>query len=128
MITIAAVCESDKSEARIGLSPDTVKKFASLGCKVQVQSGAGKGSHFSDDEYKEAGASIAKDAAAALKGADIVLAVRRPDAKRLKGTAPQALVIGLKISIAAEPAPASPPEPMAAPATSIVMSTPVSRR
>ena len=95
MITIAAVCESDKSEHRIGLSPDTVKKFAGLGCKVQVQSGAGKGSHFSDDEYKEAGASVVKDAAAALKGADIVLAVRRPDAKRLKGTSPQAFVIGL---------------------------------
>jgi NAD(P) transhydrogenase subunit alpha len=95
MITIAAVCESDESEHRIGLSPETVKKFAGLGCKVQVQSGAGKGSHFSDDEYKEAGASVVKDAAATLKGADILLAVRRPDAKRLKGTTPQAFVIGL---------------------------------
>lgn len=95
MITIAAVCESDKSEDRIGLSPETVKKFTALGCKVQVQSGAGKGPHFSDDEYKEMGATIAKDAAAALKGADILLAVRRPDAKRLKGTAAEALVIGL---------------------------------
>jgi len=95
MITIAAVCESDKSEDRIGLSPETVKKFTGLGCKIQVQSGAGKGSHFSDEDYKEMGASVVKDAAAALKGADIVLAVRRPDAKRLKGTAADALVIGL---------------------------------
>ena len=95
MTTIAAVCESDKSEDRIGLSPETVKKFVGLGAKVQVQSGAGNGSHFSDEEYKEAGASVVKDAAAALKGADIVLAVRRPDAKRLKGAATDALVIGL---------------------------------
>ena len=95
MITIAAVCESDKSEDRIGLSPETVKKFTGLGCKVQVQTGAGKGSHFSDDDYKEMGASVVKDAASALKGADIVLAVRRPDAKALKGTAGDALVIGL---------------------------------
>ena len=95
MITIAAVCESDKSEDRIGLSPETVKKFTGLGCKVQVQAGAGKGSHFSDDDYKEMGASVVKDAASALKGADIVLAVGRPDAKALKGTARDALVIGL---------------------------------
>ena len=95
MITIAAVCENDKSEDRIGLSPETVKKFANLGCKVQVQSGAGKGSHFSDGEYEEAGAVIAKDAGSALKGADILLAVRRPEAKNIKGASDKAFVVGL---------------------------------
>lgn len=38
----------------------------------------------------------------------------------------KALVEGVKILIAAEPAPASPPEPIAAPAASVVTSIPVS--
>ena len=95
MITIAAVSESDKSEHRIGLSPETVKKYTGLGCKVQIQSGAGEGSCFSDKDFSDAGATIAKSASAALKGADILLAVRRPSANTLKSLAKNAIVVGL---------------------------------
>lgn len=95
MTTIAVACESQKSERRIGLSPETAKKFAALGCRVKVESGAGKGSYFSDKDYEEAGATIAKTAAAALKGADIVLTVRRPPAGLLKSIRKDAVVIGL---------------------------------
>jgi len=95
MITIAVVSESDKSEHRVGLSPDTVKKFVALGCKIQVQAGAGAGSRFSDKEFAAAGATIAKSAGAAMKGADILLTVRRPAASSLKGLAKNAIVVGL---------------------------------
>ncbi len=95
MITIAVVSESDKSELRVGLSPETVKKYVGLGCKVQVQSGAGAGSRFSDKDFQEAGATIAKSASAATKGADILLSVRRPPTASLKGLGKGALVIGL---------------------------------
>ena len=95
MITIAVVSESDKSERRIGLSPETVKKYGALGCKVQVQAGAGDGARFFDKDMKEAGATIVKSAAAALKGADILLAVRRPPASTLKGLANASIVIGM---------------------------------
>ena len=61
MTTIAVACESQKSEPRIGLSPETAKKFAALGCRVKVESGAGKGSYFSDKDYEEAGRDHRKD-------------------------------------------------------------------
>lgn len=92
MVTIAVPAEGDKSEHRVALSPETAKKFVGLGCCVRVQAGAGSGSQFSDAEYKEAGASVARSAAETLKGADIVLTVRRPSAASLKGVAKGAIL------------------------------------
>ena len=79
--TIAIPAEDGKIEPRVAASADTVKKFIALGAKVVVQSGAGSNSAVSDDEFKEAGATIAKGSEATLKGADIVLCVRRPSAE-----------------------------------------------
>lgn len=92
MITIAVPAEGDKEERRVALSPETAKKFTSLGCAVRVQAGAGAGSNFSDAEYREAGAKIATTAAAVLKGADIVLTVRRPKPVTLRGAAKNAIL------------------------------------
>lgn len=85
MITIAVPAESDKNERRVAMAPEAAKKFIALGCKLRVQAGAGAGSEISDAEYKEAGATIARSAAETVKGADIVLTVRRPTAATLKG-------------------------------------------
>lgn len=95
MTTIAVPAESEKGEKRVALSPETAKKFTALGCQVRVQSGAGAGANFADADYREAGATVSKNAAAALKGADIVLAVRRPKAETLKGVADGALLVCL---------------------------------
>ncbi len=92
MITIAVPAEADKSERRVALSPETAKKFTALGCRVRIQAGAGAGSQISDAEFKEAGASVVNGAAATLKGADIVLTVRRPAATALKGAANGAIL------------------------------------
>ena len=45
---------------------------------VAVESGAGAGCHFSDDQYREAGAEVVTDRKRELAKADIVLRVRRP--------------------------------------------------
>ena len=92
MITIAVPAEGDKSENRVALSPETAKKFTGLGAKVRVQAGAGAGSNFSDADYKAAGAAVSSSAAATLKGADIILTVRRPSAASLKGAAKSAML------------------------------------
>ena len=65
-------------EKRVAVSPDSIKKLIALGFEVVVESGAGDGASFSDDVYKEAGASIARDAAGALSDVDIVFKVRPP--------------------------------------------------
>ncbi len=82
MIKIAVPAE-EEAEPRIALSPETAKKFTSLGCEVFVQSGAGKRSRISDAEFEEVGAKIAASAADLLKDADIVLKVGRPTSEEI---------------------------------------------
>jgi NAD(P) transhydrogenase subunit alpha len=77
MITIGVPAESP-DEPRIGLSPETAKKLVKLGAKVSIRSGAGLRSHFSDEEFRAAGAEIVATDEGAVKAADIVLMVRRP--------------------------------------------------
>ncbi len=75
---IAIPKERRPGERRVAATPDTVKKFIGLGQSVVVESGAGEGTSIPDDHFAAAGATIAPDAAAALKDADIVLKVARP--------------------------------------------------
>lgn len=75
---IAIPKERRAHETRVAASPDTVKKFVGLGCAVQVEKDAGLAASFTDDAYVAAGATIAKNAAAVYKDADVVLKVQRP--------------------------------------------------
>ncbi len=75
---IAVPKERMPGETRAATSPDVVKKLVGLGCEVVVEKGAGDKASMTDAEFQEAGASIADDAAAALKDADVVLKVQRP--------------------------------------------------
>jgi NAD(P) transhydrogenase subunit alpha len=93
MVTIAVASES-ADEPRIAVSPDTIKKFAALGAKVRVQSGAGLRSRISDEAYKAAGAEVVSRADA-LAAADVLLAVRRPSADDVKALKPGAIVAAM---------------------------------
>ncbi|MEO5374712.1 MAG: Re/Si-specific NAD(P)(+) transhydrogenase subunit alpha [Alphaproteobacteria bacterium] len=75
---IAIPKERRAFELRVAASPDTVKRFTGLGVDVVVETGAGDASSLTDESFRAAGATIAPDAAAALKDADIVLKVQRP--------------------------------------------------
>jgi proton-translocating NAD(P)+ transhydrogenase subunit alpha len=75
---IAVLKENSPNETRVAASPESVKKFIGLGADVVVEKNAGKAASILDEAYKDAGASIAASASAALKGADVVLKVRRP--------------------------------------------------
>ena len=94
MITIGVPAESSE-EPRIGISPETAKKLVKQGAKVLIRAGAGLRSHFSDEDYKAAGADIVATDADAVSGADIVLTVRRPSLALVKSTKPGALLIGM---------------------------------
>jgi len=94
MIAIGVPAEGS-DEPRIGLTPETVKKLVKAGAKVTVRSGAGLRSHFSDDDYKEAGASIAKSDEDAVGDADVVFAVRRPPVELAKAMKKGAALIGM---------------------------------
>lgn len=75
---LAILKERRPNETRVAASPETVKKFVSLGVDVCIEKGAGAAASLPDAEFRDAGASIAADAKGALNGADVVLKVQRP--------------------------------------------------
>ena len=91
---IGVLAEEVPGERRIAVSPDSVRAFRKKGAEVAVQAGAGAFSFISDQALAEAGAKMVS-AGEAVIDADVVLAVRRPQAKMLAGTKTGALVIGL---------------------------------
>ncbi|MBF2760520.1 MAG: Re/Si-specific NAD(P)(+) transhydrogenase subunit alpha [Ectothiorhodospiraceae bacterium AqS1] len=92
---IAVIRESHPQESRVAISPDTVARFRALNLEVRVQSGAGERSGFSDPALEKAGARIEADGEALLGQADIVLAVRAPDAKQCEAIKRGASLIGM---------------------------------
>jgi len=90
---IAVLRELADGETRVAATPETVTKFKALGAEVAVEAGAGALARIPDADYAAAGA-IVGTAAATIKGADIVLTVRRPKVSSLNGVNPGALVIG----------------------------------
>jgi len=89
---IAVAAEADPSEPRVAATPETVKKMIALGAEVAVQPGAGVKSGILDADYTAAGATVSADA---VRGADVVLQVRRPAATELSGMQKGALVIAI---------------------------------
>ena len=81
---IAVLKETRSGETRVAATPETVKKFISLGATVTVQAGAGAGARFADADYAAAGASISPSAADAVQGADAVLKVLAPSSEELR--------------------------------------------
>src|SRR4051812_3865851 len=82
-------------EPRVAATPDTVKKMKALGAAVVVQTGAGVKSGVLDADYEAAGASIAPSAVDAVRDADVVLKVRRPNPDEVTAYKPGALVLAI---------------------------------
>jgi len=88
--------ESTPGETRVAATPDTVKKFISLGCSVAVECGAGTPSGYLDEAYAEQGADlIEKGDTSAWSQADVLLCVQAPSAATLARLRQGALVVGL---------------------------------
>ncbi|MEM9495854.1 MAG: Re/Si-specific NAD(P)(+) transhydrogenase subunit alpha [Pseudomonadota bacterium] len=104
---LAVLKESRPGEARVAASPETVKKFVGLGVEVAVQTGAGEGARFSDEDYKEAGASISPSAADVVQNADIVVKVQRPTDSELR-------ILGRGVKLAAILSPFNDPDSVSA--------------
>ena len=98
---IAVAKEIDPSEPRVAVSPDTVKKFKALGVDVAIEPGAGVKSGLPDAEFTAVGASVRADA---LKDADIIIKVKRPEASELASYKRGALVIAIMDPYGNEPA------------------------
>ena len=73
---IGVPSETVAGEARVAVTPETVKKLKALGHQLRVESGAGLAASVTDEAYVAAGAEIS-DAAGAWQ-ADLLLKVRGP--------------------------------------------------
>ncbi|WP_294079856.1 NAD(P) transhydrogenase subunit alpha [Proteiniphilum sp. UBA5384] len=67
-----------QGEARVAATPETVKKFVKDGFAVLVETGAGEGSHYYDNQYAEAGAELVADPKQLFARANLILKVKEP--------------------------------------------------
>ncbi|MDD2278169.1 MAG: NAD(P) transhydrogenase subunit alpha [Bacteroidales bacterium] len=65
-------------EKRVSAIPETVKKMVDSGAKVLFEEGAGVGSHYADQEYKDAGAEIVSNVEDIYTQSDVILKVKEP--------------------------------------------------
>lgn len=75
---IAVPKETRPGERRVALVPESCKKLVQAGYAVAIEAGAGATAFYSDDAYRQAGATVESDAQALLGSADFVCKVNAP--------------------------------------------------
>lgn len=80
---IAIPKETHPGENRIPIIPNDAKKLVRLGAEVVIEAGMGAGSGFTDEEYTEAGATIATSRDELLASGDIVMRLRKPEREEI---------------------------------------------
>lgn len=84
--------ETYLGEKRVCLTPDAVTALTSHGHRIVVETGAGDGANYTDQEYSEAGAKISYDVEEAFK-CNIVLKVAPPSQQEIEYMNPQTTLI-----------------------------------
>ncbi len=75
-MNIGTTKELKNHEYRVGLTPDNVMAYIAAGHSVYVETGAGVGAGFSDDEYKYAGATILATPKEVFDASDMLVKVK----------------------------------------------------
>ena len=70
---IGSILENQQFEKRIAITPEIVKKYISLGFKINLSENYGSHLGIKDDEYVKMGASLNKDDKEILNSSDIIL-------------------------------------------------------
>lgn len=89
---LACLQERAPGERRVALTPETARRFLTLGASVCIESGAGTSAAFADADY--AGVEV-RTRAAILESADLLLCVQSPEAAELARMKPGAVLVGL---------------------------------
>ena len=76
--------EIKTAEARVALTPAGAEILAKAGHQVTVESHAGDGSGFVDDDYQKAGAKLASTAAEVWEAAEMILKVKEPQPEEIQ--------------------------------------------
>lgn len=78
-MNIVVLRETAAGERRVPLIPASAEKLVKLGAQLAVERGLGDAIGIPDDAYARVGAALYDDRAAALRAADLVLRLRKPD-------------------------------------------------
>src|SRR4028118_1810310 len=70
-------------EYRVGLTPPSVAELVSAGHEVIVQTQAGMGIDFEDQDYIDAGARVAASAEETFAAADMIVKVKEPQQQEI---------------------------------------------
>ncbi|CAN5581201.1 alanine dehydrogenase [soil metagenome] len=82
-IRIGVPVEVSNEESRVALAPYAVGILAANGHSVIIERGAGKGAHFGDDEYADAGAEVVGSAAELYASSEVIAKVAPPSEEEL---------------------------------------------
>ena len=85
--------ETASGENRVATVPDVIKRLSRKGVEVVVESGAGAGASIPDEQFAEAGATIAIDPGE-VWGADVVAKVRAPSTDEIARLREGGVLIG----------------------------------
>jgi H+-translocating NAD(P) transhydrogenase subunit alpha len=77
-VILAVPKETKARENRVALTPDLVRELCAKGFQIIVETGAGLGSYFANEEYAQAGATICATVRETYQSADVVLKINAP--------------------------------------------------
>jgi alanine dehydrogenase len=92
MMRVGVPKEIKNHEYRVGLTPPSVAELVAAGHEVLVETQAGKGIDFEDQDYIEAGARILPDAAAVFDAAEMIIKVKEPQPQEIAMLRPHHLL------------------------------------
>ena len=75
--------EIKAQENRVSMIPSSVAELVKCGHRVIVQTGAGEGASYTDEQYKAVGAELVVDAAAVYAAAELIVKVKEPQASEV---------------------------------------------
>ncbi|NIZ15019.1 alanine dehydrogenase [Phaeobacter sp. HF9A] len=81
---IGCPTEIKPQEFRVGMTPEAVQEATAHGHQVLIQTGAGAGAGFSDEDYLGAGATMIDTAEELFASADMIVKVKEPQAVERK--------------------------------------------
>ena len=94
--------EIKNHEYRVGLVPASVSELCRQGHQLMVETGAGSGIGASDNDYRQAGATIAETAAAVFGAAELIVKVKEPQRSEIALIRPEQILFTY-LHLAADP-------------------------
>lgn len=86
---IGVPTEIKTQEYRVGLTPESAGELTNAGHTVNIQSGAGLGSGFSDEEYVGVGANVLPNADHLFAESSLIVKVKEPQAEEISRLTPK---------------------------------------